>query len=99
MLEITIASCSDRGRRSANEDALRVGPAADTRWRDWTASLPDTLTAPLPQGPQITLMHGLQDDSAQAMADGRMQPDGTFHASSIAAKCPSKYESASATAA
>lgn len=33
-------------------------------------------------------------DSAQAMADGRMQPDGTFHASSIAAKCPSKYEAA-----
>jgi cytochrome c-type biogenesis protein CcmE len=33
-------------------------------------------------------------DSAQAMADGKMQPDGTFHASSIAAKCPSKYEAA-----
>jgi len=33
-------------------------------------------------------------DSAQAMADGRMQPDGTFHANSIAAKCPSKYEAA-----
>ena len=31
-------------------------------------------------------------DSAQAMADGKMGPDGTFHASSIAAKCPSKYE-------
>jgi len=33
-------------------------------------------------------------DSAQAMADGRMQPDGTFQANSIAAKCPSKYEAA-----
>jgi cytochrome c-type biogenesis protein CcmE len=33
-------------------------------------------------------------DNAQAMADGKMQPDGTFHASSIAAKCPSKYEAA-----
>jgi cytochrome c-type biogenesis protein CcmE len=31
-------------------------------------------------------------DNAQAMADGKMQPDGTFHANSIAAKCPSKYE-------
>jgi cytochrome c-type biogenesis protein CcmE len=31
-------------------------------------------------------------DNAQAMADGKMQADGTFHASSIAAKCPSKYE-------
>jgi cytochrome c-type biogenesis protein CcmE len=31
-------------------------------------------------------------DNAQAMADGKMQPDGTFHATSIAAKCPSKYE-------
>ena len=36
-------------------------------------------------------------DSAQAMADGRMQPDGTFHANSIAAKCPSKYEAAPGT--
>jgi cytochrome c-type biogenesis protein CcmE len=33
-------------------------------------------------------------DSAQAMADGKMNPDGTFHASAIAAKCPSKYEAA-----
>ena len=33
-------------------------------------------------------------DNAQAMADGRMQADGTFHANSIAAKCPSKYEAA-----
>jgi len=31
-------------------------------------------------------------DNAQAMADGKLQPDGSFHASSIAAKCPSKYE-------
>jgi len=33
-------------------------------------------------------------DEAQAMADGKIGPDGTFHASSIAAKCPSKYEAA-----
>lgn len=33
-------------------------------------------------------------DNAQAMADGRMQADGTFHANAIAAKCPSKYEAA-----
>lgn len=33
-------------------------------------------------------------DNAQAMADGKLQADGTFHASSIAAKCPSKYEAA-----
>lgn len=31
-------------------------------------------------------------DDAQAMADGKLQADGSFHASSIAAKCPSKYE-------
>ncbi|MBX5496079.1 MAG: cytochrome c maturation protein CcmE [Bryobacteraceae bacterium] len=31
-------------------------------------------------------------DDAQAMADGKLDPSGTFHASSIAAKCPSKYE-------
>ncbi len=33
-------------------------------------------------------------DSAQAMADGKLQQDGSFHANSIAAKCPSKYEAA-----
>lgn len=33
-------------------------------------------------------------DEAQAMADGKLAPDGTFHASTIAAKCPSKYEAA-----
>ena len=31
-------------------------------------------------------------DNAQAMADGKIQSDGSFHASAIAAKCPSKYE-------
>ena len=31
-------------------------------------------------------------DSAQAMADGKMNANGTFVANSIAAKCPSKYE-------
>lgn len=35
-------------------------------------------------------------DNAQAMADGKLQADGSFHASSIAAKCPSKYEAAPA---
>lgn len=31
-------------------------------------------------------------DGAQALADGRMRPDGTFHATKIQAKCASKYE-------
>jgi len=31
-------------------------------------------------------------DNSQAMADGKLSAEGTFHASSIAAKCPSKYE-------
>ncbi len=31
-------------------------------------------------------------DGAQAVADGQMNPDGTFHASKIQAKCASKYE-------
>ena len=31
-------------------------------------------------------------DGAQALADGRMDRDGTFHASRISAKCASKYE-------
>lgn len=30
-------------------------------------------------------------DNAQALADGHMQPDGTFHAKRIQAKCASKY--------
>lgn len=33
-------------------------------------------------------------DSAQAMADGKLNADGSFHANAIAAKCPSKYEAA-----
>ena len=31
-------------------------------------------------------------DGSQALADGRMLPDGTFQASKIQAKCASKYE-------
>ena len=31
-------------------------------------------------------------DGAQALADGKMDRDGTFHASKIQAKCASKYE-------
>ncbi len=31
-------------------------------------------------------------DGAQALADGRLMPDGTFHANKIQAKCASKYE-------
>jgi cytochrome c-type biogenesis protein CcmE len=30
-------------------------------------------------------------DGAQALADGRLGPDGVFHASEIQAKCASKY--------
>jgi cytochrome c-type biogenesis protein CcmE len=31
-------------------------------------------------------------DGAQALADGKMGPDGVFHASKVQAKCASKYE-------
>lgn len=31
-------------------------------------------------------------DRAQAVADGRLSPDGVFHANRIQAKCASKYE-------
>ena len=43
-------------------------PAAswETRWRDWTQALPETLTASLPQGPYLCLMHGRQDDAHQS---------------------------------
>ena len=33
-------------------------------------------------------------DRAQAIADGRYQQDGTFHAEMVQAKCASKYEAA-----
>jgi cytochrome c-type biogenesis protein CcmE len=36
----------------------------------------------------------LFNDGAQAIADGRYQNDGVFHAEAIQAKCPSKYEAA-----
>lgn len=44
-------------------------PAApwEPRWREWTHTLPQTLTAPLPQGPALYLLHGLQDDAAQSL--------------------------------
>ncbi len=53
---------------------LSIGPqhrpaaAEESRWRDLTRSLPPDLTAPLPEGPQITLLHGMADDAAQALA-------------------------------
>lgn len=42
-------------------------PKADLRWSRWTDTLPE-ITAPLPEGPAITLLHGMQDDAAQALA-------------------------------
>jgi cytochrome c-type biogenesis protein CcmE len=38
-------------------------------------------------------------DGAQAMADGRYQADGNFHAETVQAKCASKYEPAAMQAA
>lgn len=54
-------------------------PAApwERRWRHWTDALPQDLTAPLPQGPYLCLMHGLADDEAQAM--GFAPPRGADH--------------------
>ncbi len=46
----------------------RPAAPSETRWREWTAALPESLTAPLPQGPQITLLHGMRDDREQALA-------------------------------
>jgi cytochrome c-type biogenesis protein CcmE len=37
-------------------------------------------------------------DGAQAVADGRYQPDGSFRAQAVQAKCASKYEAAEAKA-
>ena len=43
-------------------------PAArwETRWRNWAAALPESLTATLPET-CICLLHGLRDDAAQAL--------------------------------
>ena len=46
----------------------RPGLKTEARWRDWTANLPEILTAPLPPGPYACLMHALQDDGTQALA-------------------------------
>ncbi|MEZ5799078.1 MAG: hypothetical protein R3D63_17365 [Paracoccaceae bacterium] len=53
--------------------------AGETRWPEWTARLEHFRypTAPLPPGARITLMHGLADDSAQALRFA-LQP-GTDH--------------------
>lgn len=50
-----------------------VDPAvmpAETRWAEWTRRIATfrTPTAPLPEGPRITLMHGMADDMPQALA-------------------------------
>lgn len=53
------------------EAVLALGPqrdlAGEPRWASWTAgrAIPP---CPLPEGPWITLCHGMQDDAAQAMA-------------------------------
>lgn len=42
----------------------------EVRWAEWTHRIAAfrTPTAPLPQGPRITLMHGMADDMPQALA-------------------------------
>jgi len=53
------------------EAVLALGPQRDLveepRWAEWTAGrvIPP---CPLPEGPWITLCHGMQDDAVQAMA-------------------------------
>lgn len=50
-----------------------VDPAVmpgEARWTEWTRRIAAfrTPTAPLPEGPRITLMHGMADDMPQALA-------------------------------
>lgn len=50
-----------------------VDPAVmpgETRWAEWTRRIATFRipTAPLPEGPRITLMHGMADDMPQALA-------------------------------
>lgn len=60
------------GEALALDAVLAIGPQfrpwGDPRWQGLTAGLPPDLTAPLPQGPRITLLHGMADDVAQALA-------------------------------
>ena len=46
------------------------GVTEETRWSDWTGRITcfRQPTAPLPEGPRITLMHGMADDLPQALA-------------------------------
>src|SRR5262245_34979811 len=52
----------------------------------------DSLTLPVAYEGRDPLPDTFKD-GAQALADGRLGPDGVFHASEIQAKCASKYAS------
>lgn len=47
---------------------FRPADPSETRWRDWTRGLPPGLEASLPERGWTILMHGMQDDAAQALA-------------------------------
>jgi cytochrome c-type biogenesis protein CcmE len=82
---------------AAQGQRLRVGgdvePGSIHKLADGTVFL-------LHQGPQtLKVVYSGSDplpdtfrDNAQALADGRLGPDGTFQANKIQAKCASKYQ-------
>jgi cytochrome c-type biogenesis protein CcmE len=92
----TIAEVSEMGNR-AMENRLRVGGDVESGSivRDGKVVRFVMTQDKLKLNVVYTGTDPLPDtfrDSAQALADGRMRPDGTFEASRIQAKCASKYE-------
>jgi cytochrome c-type biogenesis protein CcmE len=75
----------------APDSVRRVGSHVEFRLEQGGKTLPIVYigTEPLPD----TLR-----DGAQAVADGRYQPDGSFRAQAVQAKCASKYEAVASKA-
>jgi cytochrome c-type biogenesis protein CcmE len=75
----------------APDSIRRVGSHVEFRLEQGGKTLPVVYvgTEPLPD----TLR-----DRAQAVADGRYQPDGSFRAQAVQAKCASKYEAVASKA-
>jgi len=99
----TVKEVSDMGA-SAQEKRLRVGGdvVSNSIIRDNKGEVHFTLVW---EGTKMNVVYTgnepLPDtfkDGSQALADGKLYPDGVFHATKIQAKCASKYEAKPAVA-
>ena len=96
----TIAEVNQMGQRAA-EQRLRVGGDVtnDPVVRDGNNVHFTLIQVDGPKELKLAVVYTGIDPlpdtfkpGAQALADGRMGPDGVFHATKIQAKCASKYE-------